>query len=69
MEFDLDKAIAVLSRTPATLATLLKDLPRDWIANNEGPDTWSPFDVIGHLIHGERVHFFFRFGFTVLLAM
>jgi len=54
MEFDLDKAIAVLSRTPATLAALLRDLPRDWIANNEGPDTWSPFDVIGHLIHGER---------------
>ncbi len=54
MEFDLDKAIAVLSRTPATLATLLRDLPRDWIANNEGSDTWSPFDVIGHLIHGER---------------
>ena len=29
-------------------------MPRDWIANNEGPETWSPYDVIGHLIHGER---------------
>jgi DinB superfamily len=54
MEFDLDKATAVLARTPATLRTLLKDLPRDWVETNEGADTWSPYDVIGHLIHGER---------------
>jgi hypothetical protein len=54
MEFDLDKAMTVLTRTPATLRTLLKDLPRDWVETNEGADTWSPYDVIGHLIHGER---------------
>jgi hypothetical protein len=54
MEFDLDKAMAVLARTPATLRTLLKDLPRDWVENNEGANTWSPYDVIGHLNHGER---------------
>lgn len=54
MVFNLDQALAVLSRTPATLKTLLKDLPREWIENNEGPETWSPYDVIGHLIHGDK---------------
>lgn len=60
MEFDLDKATAVLARTPATLRTLLKDLPRDWVETNEGADTWSPYDVIGHLIHGERADWITR---------
>lgn len=54
MNFDLDQAIAVLSRTPTTLRALLAGLPGEWIWSNEGPDTWSPFDVVGHLIHGER---------------
>lgn len=54
MVFDLDKAMAVLARTPATLRMLLKDLPSDWVETNEGANTWSPYDVIGHLIHGER---------------
>jgi hypothetical protein len=60
MEFDLDKATAVLARTPATLRTLLKDLPRDWVETNEGANTWSPYDVIGHLIHGERTDWIAR---------
>jgi hypothetical protein len=60
MEFDLNKAIVVLARTPATLRTLLKDLPRDWVETNEGADTWSPYDVIGHLIHGERTDWITR---------
>jgi len=60
MEFDLDQAIAVLARTPATLRTLLKDLPRDWVETNEGAGTWSPYDVIGHLIHGERTDWIAR---------
>src|SRR5262245_34390263 len=60
MEFDLDKAMAVLARTPATLRTLLNDLPRDWVETNEGADTWSPYDVIGHLIHGERTDWITR---------
>ncbi len=50
----LDESIAILSRTPATLNTLLRDLPEPWTASNEGPNTWSPYDVIGHLIHGEH---------------
>jgi uncharacterized damage-inducible protein DinB len=50
----IDEAVAVLSRTPATLNAWLRDLPDGWITANEGGQTWSPFDVIGHLIHGER---------------
>jgi len=52
--FVLEEAVAVLARTPATVDALLRGLPEGWIAANEGSDTWSPFDVIGHLIHGER---------------
>ena len=52
--FVMSEAVAVLSRTPATLNALLRDLPDGWIAAHEGGETWSPFDVIGHLIHGER---------------
>jgi len=54
VDFDLDQAIAVLARTPATLRTLLAGLPEPWIYNNEGPETWSPFDIVGHFIHGEH---------------
>src|SRR5258705_10230764 len=52
--FDLANGIAVLERTPATFRALLAGLPDAWIATNEGPDTFSPFDNVGHLIHGER---------------
>jgi DinB superfamily len=54
MEFQLDHARDILRRTPATLNSLLRDLPDEWVVSNEGPDTWSPFDVMGHLIHGEE---------------
>jgi hypothetical protein len=50
----MDEGTAILSRTPKTLDALLRGLPDGWIAGNEGGVTWSPFDVIGHLIHGER---------------
>jgi hypothetical protein len=50
----MEEAIAILARTPATLDALVRDLPDGWITAHEGTDTWSPFDVIGHLIHGER---------------
>lgn len=52
--FVMEEAVAVLARTPATLDVLLRDLPEGWIVAHEGGSTWSPFDVIGHLIHGER---------------
>lgn len=54
MEFELEQAIAILNRTPSTLNSLLRGLAADWTMGNEGPDTWSPFDIIGHLIHGEE---------------
>ncbi|HZN08552.1 MAG TPA: DinB family protein [Pyrinomonadaceae bacterium] len=54
MEFHLDQAKEILRRTPATLNALLTDLPNDWVLSNEGPETWSPYDVIGHLIEGEE---------------
>jgi hypothetical protein len=52
--FVMDEAVAILARTPAALDALLRGLPGGWIVAHEGGDTWSPFDVIGHLIHGER---------------
>ena len=54
MDFELPAGIAVLSRTPATLRAMLDGLPPEWIDATEGPDTWSPYVVVGHLIHGER---------------
>ncbi|HEY8549435.1 MAG TPA: DinB family protein [Vicinamibacterales bacterium] len=52
--FVLKEGIAVLSRTPAVLDTMLRGLPDDWLHAHEGGETWSPFDVLGHLVHGER---------------
>src|SRR5690349_6712149 len=54
MELKLEDVRDVLRRTPATLNLLLQDLPQDWLMTNEGPDTWSPYDVVGHLIHAEE---------------
>lgn len=54
LEFDLEEAIAVLERTPGVLSSLLGELPDAIVRATEGPGTWSPFDVVGHLIHGER---------------
>lgn len=54
MEFHLEEATDILRRTPETLRDLLKDLPAAWAANNEGEGSWSPYDIVGHLIHGEE---------------
>lgn len=54
MEFDLERAADVLRRTPAVLRALLAGLDEAWIRGTEGPDTFSPFDVVGHLIDGEE---------------
>lgn len=54
MKFQLDHTIKILNRTPAVIEDLLYGLPKEWIHNNEGPDTWSPFDIVGHLVHGEK---------------
>lgn len=54
MEFDLTSGIAVLERTPRILREMLAGLPPEWTEATEGPDTWSPYVIVGHLIHGER---------------
>src|SRR5687768_16230488 len=54
MNFDLNTGIAVLERTPRALHAMLDGLSSDWTDATEGPETWSPYDIVGHLIHGER---------------
>jgi Protein of unknown function (DUF664). len=54
MRFELSQALPVLERTPRVLRELLAGLPEGWIRATEGPETWSAFDVVGHLVHGER---------------
>jgi hypothetical protein len=54
MSFDLAEGRLILERTPATLRALLRGLPDSWTRSNEGPNTWSPHEVIAHLINGER---------------
>lgn len=60
MKFQLTEACTILERTPALLSELLRDLPEQWILSNEGPETFSPFDVVGHLIHGEKTDWVVR---------
>jgi hypothetical protein len=54
MEHNLPHTISLLSRTPAALDALLRNLPETWTLRNEGENTWSVFEVVGHLIHAER---------------
>jgi hypothetical protein len=54
MSFHLDHAIQVLERTPRTLDALLSGLDDSWTMTNEGGETWSAYDVVGHLVHGEH---------------
>ena len=54
MKYTVAQAIEILDRTPAVCTALLAGLSEGWVINNEGPDTFSPFDVMGHLIHGEK---------------
>jgi DinB family protein len=60
MDFQLTSAIAILERTPQALALLLNGLSDAWIQNNEGEETWSPFDIIGHLVHTEKTDWIVR---------
>lgn len=66
MEFDLPSGIAVLERTPNTLRAMLAGLPPVWTDATEGPETWSPYIVVGHLLHGERADWIPRA--TIILA-
>ena len=54
MQFSLTKSLEILERTPLVLETLLSGLSDDWTLSNEGGETWSAYDVLGHLIHGEN---------------
>lgn len=60
MNHDLQNTISLLERTPPTLNALLRNLPDPWVLSNEGEKTWNVFDVIGHLIHGERTDWMVR---------
>jgi hypothetical protein len=53
-EFRLDQCVEILERTPQVVRELLAGLPATWTRHNEGGQTWSPYDVVGHLIHGEK---------------
>jgi hypothetical protein len=54
MNFSLQQSISILERTPFVIEQLLNGLQDEWIFSNEGGETWSPYDVIGHMIHGEK---------------
>jgi DinB superfamily len=60
MDFDVRNGMAILERTPPVLEALLSDLPEAWTSSNEGAETWSPFDVVGHLIDGEQTDWMAR---------
>ena len=60
MKFNLEKAVSILERTPVVLKTYLKGLPEEWIHNNEGESSWSPFDIVGHLLVGEKTDWIVR---------
>jgi hypothetical protein len=59
-EFNTRDAVALLSRTPGTFNALLRGMPAIWASSNEGPETWSAFDIVGHLIAGERTEWMGR---------
>ena len=54
MKFNLQTSIEILERTPTVISKFVSGLSTSWTNENEGPDTWSPYDIIGHLIHGEK---------------
>ncbi len=54
MEIPIEQAVMLLEKTPSTLRALLSGLPDSWIRANEGGESWSPYDVLGHLVHGEN---------------
>ncbi len=60
MKFSIDNSIEILEKTPSVLKSLLSNLSDGWVMNNEGPETFSPYDVMGHLIHGEKTDWVIR---------
>ena len=60
MKFTIDKSIEILTVTPSVLKALLSQLSSEWIYNNEGENTWSPFEIVIHLINGEKTNWVHR---------
>ncbi len=60
MKYSLERSYEILDRTPSVFMALLSGLPDDWVIPNEGPETFSPYDVIGHLVHGEKTDWVVR---------
>ena len=58
--FTFSEGVAILERTPAVIDAMLRDLPDGWTQAHEGGESWSPYDVVGHLIHGERTDWIAR---------
>jgi len=67
--FTIEGGRAILIRTPSVLKSLLMDLDTNWTLHNEGPKTWSPYDIIGHLSHGEKTDWMFRAKVILELGM
>lgn len=60
MKYSIERSIEVLNKTPSVLRALLGGLPDEWVMGNEGPETFSPYDVVGHLIHGDKTDWRYR---------
>src|SRR5262249_37418194 len=60
MDFHYEQAVEMLSRAPSTLAALLRGLPESWTTSTEGPDTWSAYDVVGHLLYADETNWMER---------
>lgn len=60
MDYQYEQAVEMLRRTPATLTALLKGLPEEWTTSTEGPDTWSAYDIVGHLLYGDETNWLAR---------
>lgn len=54
MKFQIEEAVEILSQTPATVKSLLGNLSDEWVKKTSDSENWSPFDIVGHLIHGEE---------------
>lgn len=65
MQFNLLKSIPILERTPSVIRLLLSGLDDEWTTNNEGAETWSPYDVVGHLLHGDHHDWITRIKITM----
>jgi hypothetical protein len=66
MKFDINKSIEILERTPLVIEQMLKGISDDWAKNNEGGDSWSPYDIVGHLVHGEKTDWVARMEIILL---